>query len=172
MRGRLSGGRPERPLLLTVSRLAPEKNVGFLAEVIRQIPEATLAIVGDGPTRPELERCFAGTDSRFLGYLKGEELAAAYASADATPLFIIAMNDYVTASGDAAFAREHWDNAWRAYQFLKSTYNANGLPRNFGVGHGWVEGGPLLPVETESYQSGLGAAAVSGRPGFRQPAGR
>jgi hypothetical protein len=84
----------------------------------------------------------------------------AYASADATPLFIIAMNDYVTASGDAAFAREHWDTAWRAYQFLKSTYNANGLPRNFGIGHGWIEGGPLLPVETESYQSGLGAAAL------------
>jgi glycosyltransferase involved in cell wall biosynthesis len=83
MRARLSGGRPERPLLLTVSRLAPEKNVGFLADVIRQIPEACLAIVGDGPTRPELERRFAGTDSRFLGYLKGEELAAAYASADA-----------------------------------------------------------------------------------------
>jgi glycosyltransferase involved in cell wall biosynthesis len=83
MRARLSGGRPDRPLLLTVSRLAPEKNVGFLADVIRQIPEACLAIVGDGPTRPELERCFAGTDSLFLGYLKGEELAAAYASADA-----------------------------------------------------------------------------------------
>ena len=83
-----------------------------------------------------------------------------FASADATPLFIIAMNDYVTSSGDAAFAREHWDNVWRAYQFLKSTYDANGLPRNFGIGHGWIEGGPLLPVETESYQSGLAAAAL------------
>jgi glycosyltransferase involved in cell wall biosynthesis len=83
MRSRLSGGRPDRPLLLTVSRLAPEKNVGFLADVIRQAPEACLAVVGDGPSRPELEGCFAGTDSRFLGYLKGEELAAAYASADA-----------------------------------------------------------------------------------------
>src|SRR5579884_3964376 len=84
----------------------------------------------------------------------------AYASADATPLFLIAMNDYVRASGDTAFAASHWDNAWRAYLFLKSTYDANGLPRNFGVGHGWVEGGPLLPVETESYQSGLSAAAL------------
>jgi glycosyltransferase involved in cell wall biosynthesis len=83
MRARLSGGRPERPLLLTVSRLAPEKNVGFLADVIRQLPEACLAVVGDGPARPALERHFAGTDCRFLGYLKGEELAAAYASADA-----------------------------------------------------------------------------------------
>src|SRR5581483_6374552 len=48
----------------------------------------------------------------------------AYASADATPLFLIAMNDYVRASGDTEFATSHWDNAWRAYQFLKSTNDA------------------------------------------------
>ncbi len=83
MRARLTGGRPERRLLLTVSRLAPEKNVGFLAEVIRRLPDACLAVVGDGPDRPALERRFAGTDTRFFGYLKGAELAAAYASADA-----------------------------------------------------------------------------------------
>jgi glycosyltransferase involved in cell wall biosynthesis len=83
MRARLSGGRPQRPLLLTVSRLAPEKNVGFLSDVIRQLPGACLAVVGDGPSRPALERQFAGSDTCFLGYLKGEELAAAYASADA-----------------------------------------------------------------------------------------
>jgi glycosyltransferase involved in cell wall biosynthesis len=83
MRARLSGGRLQKPLLLTVSRLAPEKNVAFLAEVIRQVPDACLAIVGDGPARAALEHRFAGTDTRFIGYLKGEELAAAYASADA-----------------------------------------------------------------------------------------
>jgi glycosyltransferase involved in cell wall biosynthesis len=83
MRARLSGGRPERPLLLTVSRLAPEKNVGFLADVLRQLPGACLAVVGDGPARAALEARFAGTDARFLGYLEGEELATAYASADA-----------------------------------------------------------------------------------------
>jgi glycosyltransferase involved in cell wall biosynthesis len=83
MRDRLSGGRPGRKLLLTVSRLAPEKNVGFLSDLIRQVPDACLAVVGDGPERQTLEQRFEGTDSRFLGYLKGEELAAAYASADA-----------------------------------------------------------------------------------------
>jgi glycosyltransferase involved in cell wall biosynthesis len=83
MRERLTGGRPERPLLLTVSRLAPEKNVAFLAEVMRQVPDACLAIVGDGPARPALERSFAGLDARFVGYLKGADLASAYASADA-----------------------------------------------------------------------------------------
>src|SRR5262249_54880710 len=83
MRDRLTNGRPERRLLLTVSRLAPEKNVGFLAAVLRELPDVSLAIVGDGPHRPELERRFSGTDTKFIGYLKGKELAAAYASADA-----------------------------------------------------------------------------------------
>jgi glycogen debranching enzyme len=84
-----------------------------------------------------------------------------YASADATPLYIIAMNDYVAQSGDIDFAKQKWDSLWKAYQFLKSTYDAQGFPQNFGVGHGWVEGGPLLPVKTELYQTGLGAVALS-----------
>jgi glycogen debranching enzyme len=83
-----------------------------------------------------------------------------YASADATPLYIITMNDYVVSSGDVAFAREKWDSLWKAYQFLLSTYDAQGLPQNLGTGHGWVEGGPLLPVRTELYQSALGAEAL------------
>ena len=83
-----------------------------------------------------------------------------YASADATPLYIIAMNDYVTESGDVAFAKEKWDSVWKAYQFLRSTYDEQGFPKNFGIGHGWVEGGPLLPIKSEFYQSGLGAEAL------------
>jgi glycogen debranching enzyme len=83
-----------------------------------------------------------------------------YASADATPLFVIGMNDYVTQSGDVAFAREKWENLWRAYQFLRSTYDAQGFAQNAGVGHGWVEGGPLLPVKAEFYQSALGVEAL------------
>lgn len=83
MRSLLSGGRPDGPLLLTVSRLAPEKNVGFLAQVLPRIPNARLAIVGDGPQREELEWLFRGQAVTFVGYLKGEQLASAYASADA-----------------------------------------------------------------------------------------
>src|SRR5215472_12447976 len=83
MRARLSNGQAHRPLLLTVSRLAPEKNVGFLADVLDRFPDAALAVVGDGPQRSELEQHFAGKNAHFVGYLKGAELAAAYASADA-----------------------------------------------------------------------------------------
>jgi glycogen debranching enzyme len=82
------------------------------------------------------------------------------ASADATPLFIIAVEDYVRTSGDVRFANDHWNNLWKAYQFLQSTYDENGLPKNFGIGHGWIEGGPLLPLKSELYQSGVGAEAL------------
>ena len=83
-----------------------------------------------------------------------------YASADATPLYIVAANDYVTQSGDTTFAKEEWGTLWKAYQFLHSTYDPQGYPQNFGVGHGWIEGGPLLPVKTELYQTALGAEAL------------
>jgi glycogen debranching enzyme len=83
-----------------------------------------------------------------------------YVSADATPLYIVGMSDYVTSSGDVGFIREKWDSVWKAYQYLHSTYDAQGVPQNFGIGHGWVEGGPLLPVKAEIYQSGVAAAAL------------
>ncbi len=95
-----------------------------------------------------------------------------WASADATPLFIIAVNDYVTQSGDSDLVREKWDNLWRAYQFLRSTYDANGFGKNFGIGHGWVEGGPLLPVKNEYYQAGLGVEALRALSNLARLAGK
>ena len=61
----------------------PEKNVGFLADLLDRFPDASLAVVGDGPQCSDLEGRFAGKTAHDLGYLKGTELAAAYASADA-----------------------------------------------------------------------------------------
>ena len=95
-----------------------------------------------------------------------------YASADATPLYIVVMNDYVVASGDVAFAQQKWDSLWKAYQFLLSTYDSQGLPQNFGIGHGWVEGGPLLPIKSELYQSGLGAEALRALSNLARLAGK
>ena len=95
-----------------------------------------------------------------------------FASADATPLFIITMNDYVKQSGDVAFAKEKWDNLWHAYEFLRSTYDEKEFPKNIGVGHGWVEGGPLLPVKTELYQSSLGIEALRALSNLARLAGK
>lgn len=82
MRVRLSGGEPEKPLLLYVGRLSKEKQVDHLAHLVRNMPQARLAIVGDGPHRAALEKTLVDDPVVFTGYLKGDALAQAYASSD------------------------------------------------------------------------------------------
>lgn len=67
-----------RPVLLTVGRLAPEKNVAAFLDLA--LPGSKV-VVGDGPSLDDLRRRFPAT--RFLGALSGEALAAAYRGADA-----------------------------------------------------------------------------------------
>jgi glycosyltransferase involved in cell wall biosynthesis len=81
-RVKLSGGRPEARILLYVGRLAPEKGIKRLKTALSAAPNTCLAIVGKGPIQRDLEREFAGTPTHFIGLLTGEDLAAAYASAD------------------------------------------------------------------------------------------
>ena len=66
-----------RPILLSVGRVAPEKNLEpFLEARIA----GTKVVVGDGPSLAELKTRYP--DAVFLGALAGEDLAAAYRSAD------------------------------------------------------------------------------------------
>ncbi|MDJ1168846.1 glycosyltransferase [Roseofilum sp. BLCC_M154] len=83
MRDRLSQGHPDSPLLLYVGRLGAEKEIDRIKPVLESIPGARLALVGDGPNRAVLEEHFAGTPTHFVGYLRGQTLASAFASADA-----------------------------------------------------------------------------------------
>jgi glycosyltransferase involved in cell wall biosynthesis len=83
MRSRLSQGHPESPILLYVGRLSAEKEIERIKPVLEAIPNARLALVGDGPHRSALEKHFAGTPTHFVGYLTGKELGAAFASSDA-----------------------------------------------------------------------------------------
>ncbi|MBN3873526.1 glycosyltransferase family 1 protein [Nostoc sp. JL33] len=83
MRSRLSQNHPESPLLLYVGRLSAEKEIERIKPILEAIPQARLALVGDGPHRQALEKHFAGTNTYFVGYLMGKELGAAFASADA-----------------------------------------------------------------------------------------
>ena len=84
MRRRLSNDNPDKTLLLFVGRLAFEKEIDSLVPMLEEKPDAHLAIVGDGPYRGELEKNFGHLDNvSFTGFLHGEELARAYASADA-----------------------------------------------------------------------------------------
>ena len=76
------GATGDEKILLFVGRLASEKRVELLESALRDLPGARLVLVGDGPARPELERRLAGAPAHFTGYLRGAELATAYASAD------------------------------------------------------------------------------------------
>lgn len=79
----LSQRHPEGPILLYVGRLSAEKEIERIKPVLEAIPNARLALVGDGPHRSALEKHFAGTPTHFVGYLTGKELGAAFASSDA-----------------------------------------------------------------------------------------
>jgi glycosyltransferase involved in cell wall biosynthesis len=81
LRARLTGGW-KRPVLTYVGRLAPEKSLDTLVAVAQALPYCALLIVGDGPSRAELAEKLAGYDVYFTGWLYGEQLAAAYATAD------------------------------------------------------------------------------------------
>jgi glycosyltransferase involved in cell wall biosynthesis len=83
MRSHLTQGHPESPLLLYVGRLSAEKEIDRIKPVLQTIPGARLALVGDGPYRQDLEKHFADTPTHFVGYMTGQTLASAFASADA-----------------------------------------------------------------------------------------
>ncbi len=81
-RARLLNGRdPNSLLCIYVGRLANEKRVDLLLETA-QTPGIALTIIGDGALRADLEAQFSGTNTHFTGYLYGDDLADAYASAD------------------------------------------------------------------------------------------
>jgi glycosyltransferase involved in cell wall biosynthesis len=65
-----------------VGRLSAEKDIERIKPILLAFPEARLALVGDGPHHKTLERHFAGLPVHLAGFLHGEDLAAAYASAD------------------------------------------------------------------------------------------
>lgn len=82
MRGHLSGGHPDELLLLYAGRLSSEKRLKDLRAVLESVPGTRLALIGDGPERAALEMHFAGLPVTFAGYMTGETLSEAYASAD------------------------------------------------------------------------------------------
>ncbi len=69
-------------VLLYVGRISKEKDLDLLVSCVRNLPKgvAKMAFVGDGPYRGEIEKMLP--EAIFTGYLTGEDLAAAYASAD------------------------------------------------------------------------------------------
>ncbi len=71
--------------MIYVGRVSKEKSLELLTESFRKLIDegtaASMAIVGDGPYRQEMQEALAGYPVTFTGYLQGEELQQAYASA-------------------------------------------------------------------------------------------
>ena len=78
------GANDDTPVLLTVCRIAAEKNIELALSsfhALRQVrPDARMVVVGDGPLRKRLTALHPAV--RFVGVRSGEPLAACYASAD------------------------------------------------------------------------------------------
>lgn len=74
----------DKTILLYVGRVSWEKNLRLLVQTYRRMDHnhCHLVIVGDGPAYTEVQQELAGLPVTFTGYLSGEALATAYASAD------------------------------------------------------------------------------------------
>jgi glycogen debranching enzyme len=84
-----------------------------------------------------------------------------YAAADSTPLFVMAMEDYVNISGDIGFLRQHWDAVRRAWAFLRMhDSDGDGIYENT-EGTGWVESWPQGMPHQEIYLAALDQQAAS-----------
>ncbi len=83
--------------------------------------------------------------SQGAGYIRWfEDYPYGYYHADTTPLYIIAVRDYVRASGDLALARDFWPSIRKAYDYCASTdEDGDGLMDNTKAGLAAVETGTL-----------------------------
>ena len=83
--------------------------------------------------------------SQGAGYIRWfEDYPYGYYHADTTPLYIVAVRDYVRASGDESFARDYWPSMRKAYDYCVSTdEDGDGLMDNTKAGLAAVETGTL-----------------------------
>jgi glycosyltransferase involved in cell wall biosynthesis len=83
MRERLSGGHPGDFVILYAGRIAKEKGVERLRAPLAELPGVRLALVGGGPEFEQIRALYAGAPAVFTGFLDGDDLVRAFASADA-----------------------------------------------------------------------------------------
>ena len=100
----------------------------------------------DGKIMHEYSQTAAFIDWRQFPYM--------YAAADATPLFLLAVADYVRSSGDVAFLNTHRDAIEKAWSFETGHADANGIYSN-AQGTGWVESWPGGMPHQEVYLAAL-----------------
>ena len=93
--------------------------------------------------------------SQTAGLVDWKSLPYEFASADATPLLLMAANDYFQISGDVAFLKMHWRLLEKAWEFESShASDGDGIYENT-AGSGWVESWPPGMPHQEIYLAAL-----------------
>ncbi len=96
-----------------------------------------------------------------------------YAAADATPLLLMLLRDYVRQSGDIAYVQAHWLQIAKAWEFERThDSDGDGIYDN-SQGTGWVESWPpgmphqevyLAALDVQASQAYAQLAALAGKP--------
>jgi hypothetical protein len=100
---------------------------------------------------------FSLTADDLHGDFNWASLGYEYAAADATPLFIMAVEDYVRTTGDLDFLRAHWNEVKKAYDFDRAHVSDGVYDNNQGTG--WVEAWPPKMPHQEIYLAALDLAS-------------
>ena len=104
---------------------------------------------------------FSQTAGLLTGTMAWSNFPYEYAAADSTPLYLLAMQDYVRATGDMAYLKKNWDSLQRAYHFERThDSDGDGVYDN-SQGTGWVEGWPPRLPHQELYLAALDRDATS-----------
>ena len=103
---------------------------------------------------------FSLTAGGLTGPMEWSKFGYEYAAADATPLFVMAVADYVRSTGDMEFLKAHWDGVKRAYAFERAhDSDGDGVYDN-SEGTGWVEQWEAGPPHQELYLASLDESAA------------
>ena len=80
--------------------------------------------------------------SQAADFVDWNALPYLYAEADATPLLLMVLEDYLATSGDSEFVRRHWEEAKKAYSFVRAHDSDTATLYENTEGTGWVESWP------------------------------
>jgi glycogen debranching enzyme len=104
---------------------------------------------------------YSQTAALLTGTMAWSNFPYEYAAADSTPLYLLAMQDYVRTTGDIGFLRAHWESVKLAYHFERThDSDGDGVYDN-SQGTGWVEGWPPKLPHQELYLAALDRDATA-----------
>ena len=163
----------KKPQILFVGRLEEYKGIQFILEAMRQIPDVSLLVVGDGSYRSQLEAKAKGLDVRFAGFQRdplffyedstvfinpslgpeGLPLVSLEAMAYGLPCIFsdLPVHREITAEGKAAALFKQGDGEILSQQ-LKLILSDEAIRRSYGLAaRQLIEQNYSLPVAARRY---------------------